>query len=61
MYIFAQINATADPVRFAVTSPHHAPGSPISSVIEKSQANGSVNMMLRKMVTIRAFIPFPVP
>lgn len=61
MYIFAQINATADPVRFAVTSPHHAPGRPISSVMEKSHANGGVNMMVRKMVTIRAFIPFPVP
>ena len=61
MYIFAQMNAADDPMRFAATSPHHAPGRPISSVIEKNQASGSVNIMLLKMVTIRAFIPCPVP
>ena len=55
------MNAAADPIQFAATSPHHAPGRPISSVIERNQANGSVNMMLLKMVTIRAFIPCPVP
>ena len=61
MYIFAQMNATADPVRFAATIPHHAPGKPMSSVMEKSHTNGGVNMMLRKIVTIRAFVPFPTP
>ncbi len=61
MYIFAQMNAADDPMRFAVTSPHHAPGSPISKVIEKIHAKGSVNTELLKIVTIRAFIPLPVP
>ena len=61
MYIFAQMKAAADPILFAATSPHHAPGRPISSVIEKNQANGIVNIMVLKMVTIRAFIPCPVP
>jgi len=55
------MNATIDPMRFAMTSPHHAPGKPISKMIEKIHTKGSVNMMLLKMVTISAFIPLPVP
>ena len=55
------MNAVEDPMRLAATSPHHAPGRPISSVIDRNQANGSVKMMLLKIVTISAFIPCPVP
>ncbi len=55
------MNAIDDPVRFATTSPHQAPCKPIPNVIEKTQAKGSVNTALLKMVTIRAFIPLPVP
>ncbi len=61
MYVVAQMNATIDPIRFAATNPHHAPGKPISKIIEKIHTKGSVNMTLLKMVTIRAFNPFPVP
>lgn len=61
MYSFPQVNAVIDPVRFATTMPHQAPGSPRSNVVEKIHAKGAARIMVRKMVTMRAFIPFPTP
>lgn len=61
MYSFAQMNVIADPIIFATTTPHQAPIRPQPNTTPKIHASGSIKIMVRRMVTMREYSPFPTP
>jgi hypothetical protein len=60
-YSFAQIKVMADPIILATTSPHQAPTRPHPKVTPKIQASGIIKIIVRRMVTMREYNPFPTP
>ena len=51
----------ADPMILAITNPHQAPTRPQPNMTPKIHASGSIKIMVRRMVTIREYNPFPTP
>jgi hypothetical protein len=60
-YNFAQMNVMADPMILATTSPHQAPTRPQPSMTPKNHASGSIRIIVRRMVTMSEYSPFPTP
>jgi len=60
-YNFAQMNVIADPIILSTTSPHQAPTRPQLNMTPKIHASGSIKIIVRRMVTMREYKPFPTP